>query len=343
MSKQNEPHISTAADVAALAGVSRSAVSRTFTPGSSVSVETRRKVLAAAEQLNYHVNMLARGLSKQASRPICILGGNLSAPYQASLLDQLTQHMQQAQRAVMVINTAGGEHSANEALKQTLHYRAAATIVLSGSPQASLIENCLQSGQQVILINRMGQFEGADHIGIDYTTTMADAYHMLSRAGCEQVAMLSSCAQSPSIRIREKKFLEAAFQADSEVQLVRAGPTCYETGAAAARQLLAGRNRPDGVFCVTDLIACGFIDVARHEFGLRVPEDICVIGFDDIEQAGWVGYQLTTFAQPLNTMASAIIQLLNTPDLPREHKTTLFQAKPVWRKTVRISPSAINP
>ncbi|QTF07582.1 LacI family transcriptional regulator [Brenneria izadpanahii] len=328
--------MSSAAEVARLAGVSRSAVSRTFTPGGSVSAETRRKVLAAAETLNYHVNHLARGLSKEACRPVCILGGNLSAPYQASLLDQITRRLHQAQRAVMVINTDGGEESSNAALRQTLNYRAAVTIVLSGTPQASLIETCLQSGQQVILINRMGQFDGADNIEIDYTSTMADAYHMLSQAGCQRIALVSSCARSPSMVIRETKFLEAAVHAQEPCRLIRPGTASYETGAAAARKLLADPDWPDGVFCVTDLIACGFIDVARHEFGLRIPEDICVIGFDDIEQAGWVGYQLTTFSQPLADMANAIIELLHPSPTPRVPGKRLFQAAPVWRKTVRL-------
>ncbi|MFS2224645.1 LacI family DNA-binding transcriptional regulator [Pantoea sp. B65] len=324
--------MASAAEVARLAGVSRSAVSRTFTPGSSVSAETRRKVLAAAEALNYHVNHLARGLSKQASRPVCILGGNLSAPYQASLLDQISRRLHQAQRAVMVINTDGGEQSADAALRQTLNYRAAATIVLSGTPQSSLVETCLQSGQQVILINRMGQFTGADNIEIDYTSVMADAYQMLLQAGCQRLAVISSSVRSPSMVIRENQFLAAASEAPEPCRLVRAGPTRYQTGVAAARELLAQGLRPDGVFCVTDLIACGFIDAARYEFGLRIPEDICVIGFDDIEQAGWEGYQLTTFAQPLADMADAIIELLLPAAAPRQR---LFQAQPVWRNSVR--------
>lgn len=100
-----------AAEVARLTGVSRSAVSRTFTPGSSVSAETRHKILTAAQTLNYHVNHLARGLSKEACRPVCILGGNLAAPYQASLLEHLTRRLNHAGRAVMVINTDDVEES----------------------------------------------------------------------------------------------------------------------------------------------------------------------------------------------------------------------------------------
>ena len=323
-----------ATEVARLAGVSRSAVSRTFTPGSSVSAETRRKVLAAAEALNYHVNHLARGLSKEASRPVCILGGNLASPYQSSLLDHLTRRLNQAGRAVMVINTDDGEASAKEALQQTLNYRSTATIVLSGKPPGSLIEICLQSGQQVILINRMGQYAGADTIDIDYSSTMKEAFDHLIAAECQHLAVVSSTARSPSMVIRETGFMQAAADAEADVSLIRPGSTSYQTGVLAARELLSQPTRPDGVFCVTDLIACGFIDAARHEFGLRIPEDLCVIGFDDIEQASWLGYRLTTFSQPLAEMAEAACELLLSPDaeLPGSR---VFDARLVKRGTLR--------
>ncbi|SHE42288.1 substrate-binding domain-containing protein [Marinomonas polaris] len=336
MTQQRPKNIASAAEVAKLAGVSRSAVSRTFTQGASVSKDTRERVLAAAAELNYHVNHLARGLSSEKSRPVCILGANLNAPYQASLLDALTQRLQLAGRAVMVINTSGGEASADAALRQTLNYRASATIVLSGTPQTTLIETCVQSGQQVILVNRAGQFEGTDHISIDYQSAMADAHHMLLRAGCQKLAVVSSTIQSPSLLTREKLFIQAAEDAKQACTLLRAGPTSYQTGVDAARRLLASRDRPDGVFCVTDLIACGFMDVAKNEFGLRIPEDICIVGFDDIEQASWLGYQLTTFSQPLGAMADAISTLLeNASDKERKKQHLIFHAPPVWRHTVR--------
>jgi DNA-binding LacI/PurR family transcriptional regulator len=328
--------IASAAEVAKLAGVSRSAVSRTFTPGASVSRETRARVLAASEALSYHVNHLARGLSQEKSRPVCILGADLNAPYQASLLDAITQRLQLAERAVMVINTAGGEANADAALRQTLNYRASATIVLSGTPPSSLVETCVKCGQHVILINRAEQLEGPDHITIDYAAAMSDAHHMLSRAGCQSLAVVSSTIASPSLVAREQLFMTAAEKAGHACSLLRVGPTSYTTGADAARQLLAVRDRPEGVFCVTDLIACGFMDVARLEFGLRIPEDICVLGFDDIELAGWLGYRLTTFAQPMTRMADAIADLLDHSGTePREAKNLIFSAPPVWRNSVR--------
>ncbi|MFG1173096.1 substrate-binding domain-containing protein [Erwiniaceae bacterium CAU 1747] len=335
MSDSRKPSgFASAIEVARLAGVSRSAVSRTFTPGSSVSADTRRRVLAAAEVLNYHVNHLARGLSKAASRPVCILGGNLASPYQSSLLDHLIRRLNKAGRAVMVINTDEGEASAREALQQTLNYRSTATIVLSGKPPDSLIEICLQSGQQVILINRLGQYAGADNIDINYSSTMKEAFDHLIAAGCRQLALVSSTARSPSMVIRETRFLAAAADAHTDVSPIRPGSTSYQTGVLAARELLSQPTRPDGVFCVTDLIACGFIDAARHEFGLRIPEDICVLGFDDIEQASWLGYRLTTFSQPLAEMAEAACELLLSPDAETPG-SRVFDARLVKRGTLR--------
>ncbi|MBB4952025.1 DNA-binding LacI/PurR family transcriptional regulator [Agrobacterium vitis] len=336
MRSKSPKSIASAAEVAKLAGVSRSAVSRTFTPGASVSQETRARVMAAAEALSYHVNHLARGLSQEKSRPVCILGADLNAPYQASLLNAMTRRLQLAERAVMVINTAGGEANADAALRQTLNYRASATIVLSGTPPSSLVETCIKSGQHVILINRAEQFEGPDHITIDYAAAMVDAHHMLARANCQRLAIVSSTIASPSLVARENLFMAQALRAGHSCQLLRAGPTSYATGVEAARQLLAVRERPEGVFCVTDLIACGFMDAARVEFGLQIPQDVCVIGFDDIELASWLGYRLTTFAQPLTRMADAIADLLDHSDSEtRETQKLVFNASPVWRTSVR--------
>lgn len=121
-----------------------------------------------------------------------------------------------------------------------------------------------------------------------------------------------------------------------EVRVMRFGPTAYASGAEIARLLLSRSDRPDGVFCVTDLLACGFMDAARNEFGLNIPEELCVVGFDDIEQAGWSSYELTTFRQPIDQIAAHIVsQIDHQPDSRIVHEPVCFQADPVWRKSVR--------
>jgi DNA-binding LacI/PurR family transcriptional regulator len=135
--KLRNPSVS-AREVAFRAGVSRSAVSRTFTPGASVSDETRRKVLEAAEALGYHVNQLARGLTRQESGIVCLIGSDLGTPYRANLLKALTQQLQNAGKVAMVINTDRLDGSVDLALRQAIRYRADGSIILSGMPDKSI-------------------------------------------------------------------------------------------------------------------------------------------------------------------------------------------------------------
>ncbi|WCN12740.1 substrate-binding domain-containing protein [Marinomonas mediterranea] len=300
-----------AADVARLAGVSRSAVSRTFTDGASVSTKTREKVLAAAEELNYHVNHLARGLSQEKSRPVCLLAANLDKPYHNLLLDALTRQLQADGRMVMVINVSADPTSAGEALNRALHYRAAASIVMSGTPPEEMVQSCIKAGQKVILINRHNDLQDVHHIQIDYAQAMQEAVEFFVQAGCQTLTLVSSSKGTPSLVARERFFIRSAQERGLQLTIWRGENTNYEDGQLAATTLLSKPTRDDGYFCITDLVACGFIDTATHEYHVDIPNDLCVLGFDDIPQASWKGYNLTTFAQPYNAIAERVTDILN--------------------------------
>lgn len=328
-----------AQQVAAKAGVSRSAVSRTFTDGASVSEATRRKVMDAAQALGYHVNHLARGLIQDRSNIVSLIVTDIDTPYQAKMLEALTRRLQLANKVAMVINTSGDSESVEAALRQTLHYRADSTIVLSGQPAASLIETCLANGQHVILINRDDPVPGPETVVVTNRTAAREAFHMLKRAGCRKIMVAASEVGTPSITLREQAFVAEAEANGMQVEVAHLGLSSYESGAGIARRTLSLSGRPDGVFCVTDLLACGFMDVARDEFGLRIPDELCVVGFDDIEQAGWSSYGLTTFRQPVEQIATHVVGLIDHPNLSNTvHEPVRFQAEPVWRKSVRPRP-----
>lgn len=320
--------------VAELAGVSRSAVSRTFTEGASVSDATRAKVMLAAEALGYHVNHLARGLIHERSDLVCLVAADIDTPFRSHFLDALTRRLQAVNKVAMVINTSGDAPSVARALKQTLNYRAAATVVLSGSPAPSLIETCVANGQHVILINRNDPVPGPETIVVDSETAAREAFFLLRRAGCKRLAVVSSVAGTPSILARERGFQLAAEAEGMTVAVTRAGPTTYRSGVEAAGALFSRAESPDGVFCTTDLLACGFMDAARHAFNLSIPEDLCVVGFDDIEQAGWASYELTTFRQPIDRVTDRIVALIIGDDANAD-PSARFQPSPVWRKSVR--------
>ena len=336
MSESRSRSFVSAQMVADRAGVSRSAVSRTFTHGASVSEATRRKVLEAAGALGYHVNHLARGL-RERSNIVCLVVADMTTPIRARMVEVLTRKLQAAGKITMVINTETETESVDSALRQTLNYRADATVVLSGTPPASLIETCLANGQQVILINRDEDLRGSSNLGVDNAMAGREALFLLRRAGCRRLGLVTSNARTASLVERERVFVEAARAAGLPVAVTEAGPTHYASGRDAARRVFGRSQAPDGVFCVTDLLALGFMDVARREFGLAIPRDLCVVGFDDIEQAGWDSYRLTTFSQPLDAMADEVVDLLLRP-APGSAQRRIIEPVPVWRHSVRPGP-----
>lgn len=332
--KQSNRNFVSALKVAELAGVSRSAVSRTFTDGASVSEVTRSKVLVAADQLGYHVNHLARGLMHDRSNIVSLVVSDVRGPYQSSMIDEIIRVLQASNRVAMVINTDGDDDGAKQALAQSLSYRAEATVLLSGRPSASLIETCIAHGQHVILVNRGERLAGADRISIDNTAAAAEAVKLLQRAGCKRHVVVSTTNQTPSLIARERAYLAEAQAAGLDVEVITAGPTSYTSGAEAARRILGRANTPDAAFCVTDIIALGFMDTAREEFHLDIPNDLCVIGFDDIEQAQWASYKLTTFRQPIAEIARQIGQLLDEPCENPQGRDIALTTTPIWRETV---------
>ena len=190
--------------VAERAGVSRSAVSRTFTDGASVSEATRRKVMSAAGELGYHVNHLARGLIRDQSNIVCLVVSDITTPLRARMVDVLTRKLQAIEKIAMVINTGGDDESVSAALRQALNYRADATVVLSGTPSASLVETCLANGQRVVLINRDDHLEGSENLAVGNETAAREAFFLLKRAGCSRLAAISSEAGTPSLVERER-------------------------------------------------------------------------------------------------------------------------------------------
>lgn len=324
-----------AKQVAELAGVSRSAVSRTFTPGASVSEETRKRVISASEKLGYHVNHLARGLLRQSSGIVCLVAADTDAPYMSRMIRTLVRSLQQAGKVAMVLESSGSSENVDHALRQTLNYRADATVVLSGTPPQSLIRTCLDNGQRLILINRDDQLSGPHNIALDNRAAARTAFLTLYGAGCRRLALVNSEAGTPSLMARERAFFECADEQGIKVAVTRNGRTSYEAGVFGARRLFSAGERPDGVFCVTDLLACGFMDAARHEFGLAIPEELSVIGFDDIEQASWASYRLTTFSPDVTALVERVVELATQTGETGESHRDLIEVPLVARDTVR--------
>ncbi len=311
------PRYISAHEVAERAGVSRSAVSRTFTNGASVSGATREKVLRAAEELGYQVNDLARGLLANRSQLVGMIASDPETPFRSLQIATLSRLLVENGRVPVLITTdrtaAGQASHAN-----LLRYRAQATIVLSGMPSRAFIELAQRNGQPLIAVGRSE--EGPDHIRVNNALAAATAVQVFAARGMQRVGMVTSAVGSPNLMEREQAYVETARMSGLEVFVERAERTDYEGGSLAASLLLSPTRRIEGVFCVNDLMALGLMDYARNMLGLRIPEDLSVIGFDDIPQANWGAYRLTTFQQSAERQAREILRLLdqrlNNPAAP---------------------------
>lgn len=316
--KKERMRFVSAEQVAQRAGVSRSAVSRTFTPGASVAPATRAKVLRAAEELGYHVNDLARGVLANQSRLVGIVATKPEIGFRAHLAAALAKFLIQRGSIPILINTGQTEDELLAAQKMLIGHRAEAIIILSGSPLASFFELAQRNGQPLIVIGRSEP--DADHVRAGNSEASRKAATVFFEAGRRRLAVAGSNTGTPSIIERESAFLSTAEGLGAEVFVGRGADSDYESGIAAGRALFSQKVRPDAVYCANDQIAFGLMDYVRQETKLRIPEDVAIIGFDDVPEASWLSYQLTTFRQDPLVMALRAVELmerrLGNPDLP---------------------------
>lgn len=325
----------TAADVAKLAGVSRSAVSRTFTPDAYVSPAVREKVLRAADELGYRVNRLAKDLQTSRSSMVAIVGARFYEPYVAGLLDDLSAALIGKGLHALLLNASSQDMTA--LLNLVLEYRVRAVIVLSGAPPRELIDQCLRARQRMILINRhmedveAGSIETDDRMG-----GRLAAEHLLA-AGRRKLCVVRSGADTPSQRRRAAGFLERLDEEGIACERWVAGRGNYEAGCEAAGSLLRGSGPVsdiDGVFAATDRTALGFLNTARFEMGVSVPQDVAVIGFDDIPEAAWSSHNLTTIRQSAPDVVAAVLTLLAEEDEDAGPRRVAIPVSLVERGTV---------
>lgn len=325
-------------DVARLARVSQAAVSRTFTPGASVSDETRAKVLDAARKLNYRPNAIARSLIRRSTRMIGVVVMRLTKPFYARIIREFTRGLQAEGYWTLLFDIAE-EGEVEKTLPMALQYQVDGVVITSATLSSKLAEEFARTGTPVVLFNRYAS-SGQTHVvrcdNYAGGRMVADAF---LDAGHQRIAYVAGEEGSSTNQDRERGFVEGLQARGMQLWQRAAGDYSYEGGYAAAQQLLRSSERPDAIFCADDLSAIGTLDAARYEFGLHIPEDLSVIGFDDIPMAAWSSFSLTTVRQPFGDMVKATIQVLTEAIAAPEAKpvTAVIPPKFIARSSARLS------
>ena len=298
----------TSLDVAKLAGVSQSAVSRALTPGASISDAMKRRVTAAAEALGYTPNVFARSLITRRSDLIGVVMGEVTSAFYAEVLDRLSRSLRERGQRVLFAG-APLDAGPDQALRELLDYHVAGIVITSATPSGAMAARCAAAGAPIVLLNRKPPPGTASSVRCDSVGGGFLAGDLLARAGHTRFAFIGGAPGAFSSRERERGFAQALARHGMAVAARTEGGFTYQGGFNAARALLRGSARPDAIFCGSDEMALGAVDAARVQ-GLRVPHDVSVIGFDDIPTAAWEGYRLTTIRQPVERMVERTLEIL---------------------------------
>jgi DNA-binding LacI/PurR family transcriptional regulator len=264
----------------------------------------------AAEQLGYRPNVIARSLIRKSTNIIGLVFMRFTNPFYACMIRDFSRALQELGYLTLLFNIAE-VHEVEDALPAALQYQVDGLIITSATLSSTLAEECARTGTPVVLFNRYASSDNVNVVRSDNILggrLVADAF---LDAGHQCLAYIAGEEGASTNRDREKGFTERLRERGHELATREsAGSYAYESGYEAARRLLQRDDPPDGIFCANDLIAMGALDAARWELGIQVPQDLSIIGFDDITMAGWPGYSLTTIRQPVEQMVEATIQVL---------------------------------
>lgn len=309
----------TSIEVAQRAGVSQSTVSRVFSVGSpNVSSAARAKVLQAALELGYQPNAIARMMSTRQTNIIGIVMATITSPFYPYVLDKFLKALQAIDRQVLLF-TASETQSVDDLLPLALQYQVDALIITSATLSSEMAAVSTQHGTPVILFNRTTSTPTVSAICADNVAGGRLAADALLSSGHQRLALIAGIENTSTSQDRERGFRDRLREHGMDRWLRRAGRYTYESGYTAALSLLEEAIPPDAIFCANDIMALGAIDGLRAR-GLRIPEDVSVIGFDDIPMAGWGAYQLTTISQEVDVMIertiAVMLERLAAPDSP---------------------------
>jgi DNA-binding LacI/PurR family transcriptional regulator len=326
-------------DVAERAGVSRAAVSRSFTHGASVSPKTRAKVERAASELGYAPNMLARSLTTRKTRLIGLVSNNFHNPVFLEIFDLFTRGLQEQGLRPLLVNLSGETDPARSVglLRQ---YSVDGVIVASSHVPDGFARTFRDADIPVVhAFGRATEAMDVHVVAIDNVQAGRMAAMTLIARGYRKIGFLGGPEQASTTQDRLAGFMEAAAgQGDITATFSFAGAYSFAAGLAEMTRLL-GKGPAEAYFMGDDVLSIGALSAAQAA-GLRVPQDLGIIGLNDMEMASWANINLTTIHQPFKAIMQSSIDLLvaSLTDPERMPEARIHPCHIVERGTLRPLP-----
>ncbi|CDR01712.1 LacI family DNA-binding transcriptional regulator [Streptomyces iranensis] len=323
--------------VAAAAGVSPTTVSHALSGKRAVSAATRKRVMEAVEQQNYRPNMVARGLRSRRTQSVALLLVDIANPYYPALARAIHDVLAGEGYVSFIGNTDGDAATERRLLEEMVARGVDGVVMQPMALSAAQVREVVGPAMPLVITTDEYGDIPADSVLTDDTRGLGEAVDHLVRQGIRELGFVDGAPGTSTDAFRLQAFRAAVTAAGIEVpdRWIEHSPFDREGGAAATARLLAGPDRPRAVLCANDLIAIGAVQAA-HAAGLRVPEDVAIVGFDDIETAALVSPRLTTVVNPAAAVGDACARTIlwrveNGPDVPR--KRTVLPTRLVVRQS----------
>ncbi len=324
-------------EVALRAGVSRSAVSRAYTPGASVSAKARAAIAKAADDLGYSPSALAKGLSTGQTHLIGLVSNNFHNPVFLEVFDQFTRGLQERGLRPLLVNLSGGMDQA-AAVEMLRRYSVDGVILASSTLPAEFAERLRAANLPVVQsFGRWSPAPVADVVGVDNRACGRLAAQALLDRGYRRVAFLGGPEAASSTQDRLAGFMEVLGAAlGAQVSCSFAGAYSHDAGRAEMQRLLALAPPAEAYFCGDDVLSIGALG-ALADAGLKVPQDVGILGLNDMEMAAWPSINLTTIRQPIAQIIEASIEMVvqGVKDSTHSARAQLFECSVVERGTLR--------
>ena len=259
----------TSFDVAALAGVSQSAVSRAFTPGSSIADETREKVVEAARKLNYVPNSIASSLTTKRTNIVALILGNMANPFYVQAMHEFSVRLQARGRQVLIFTVDPGADS-DDAIMRALQYQIDGVILTSAQLSTRMTAMCHERGIPIVLFNRYIPGSDASGVRCDNVGGGRMIAEAIIAAGAKTFAMITGDPRGTTSQDRVRGFVERLVEEGikrSEIEEIAGGSTTKAQSKLLGPVQRPQETRPEALFAINDIMAMGAMDVLRFALG----------------------------------------------------------------------------
>lgn len=305
----------TSYDVAKAAKVSQSAVSRAFSPAAPIAKKTQAHILQVAAELGYQPNAIARSMSTarndthQKSGMVGVIVTRPEDPFFAHTIARFSRSLQ-AKGWQMLMFTVDEQADVDDALSALMQFKIDGVIILSAILSDHMAGICRSHGIPVLLYNRSGGDLDVNSVQIENREGGRIAANLLCEADHKRIAFVGGDPADATSGERREGFVERLAEDGHGLFLEEAGDFTFDSGREAGARLFSRTERPDAIFCASDVMALGVLHAARFQFDLHAPQDFSLIGFDDIPAAAWPGHELTTIRQPIRRMIEEAVDVL---------------------------------